>query len=225
MKSVRHLAAFAVLALPLGIAQAQGNGAPSGPHYNLNIIGHSRCSGDDLKGTNRHVIQVMLRGGQTAGDLNGTSPVSLDKRNKIFLSESTDGSFQVMDGNACDGDGARFKLPAPGAYEIYARALGQPGGGATMTTCATAAGPDETFGTNDDEIVCSTENVVLVRGTGKSTFTNVTTQLTTIYADIDGDSDMERVNLFDEDLRDYFWNYDNRGLRLAQLRIYPNQSN
>ena len=59
-----------------------------------------------------------------------------------------------------------------------------------------------------------------MRSTGKSTFTNVTTKLTTITADIDGDGDTETVNIFDPDLYDYFWNYENRGLRLAQLRFY-----
>jgi len=31
------------------------------------------------------------------------------------------------------------------------------------------------------------------------------------------------VSLFDPALQDYFWNYDNNGLRLAQLRFYPIQ--
>ena len=30
-----------------------------------------------------------------------------------------------------------------------------------------------------------------------------------------------RVSLFDDALQDYFWQYDNRGLRLLQLRFYP----
>src|SRR5687768_926545 len=157
-----------------------GNGAPSDDLGSLNIIGKTNCSGDALTGSNRHTIQVLLRGGDVADDLTGTLAVSIDKRNKIYLQQSFDGTFQVMDGNACDGNGARFKLPAPGAYEIYARALGKPGGSATMTTCATGAGEDGLLNTADDEIVCSTDNVVLVRNKGKSSFTNVTTELTTL---------------------------------------------
>ena len=213
-----RLLALAVFALPL--TAFAGNGAPSGAHYNLNILGKTTCSGDDLTGSNRHTIQVLLRGGDRAEDIDGTLALTLDKRNKIYLAQSTDGTFQVTDGNACDG-GAEFKLPAPGTYEIYARALGKPGGEATMTTCATGAGEDLVLGTSDDEIVCSTDNVLLVRGTGKSTFRNVTTELTTITADIDGDGDLDTVSIFDPALYDYFWNYENRGLRLAQLRFYP----
>jgi hypothetical protein len=29
------------------------------------------------------------------------------------------------------------------------------------------------------------------------------------------------VSIFDNALIDYFWNYQNNGLRLAQLRFYP----
>lgn len=222
MRTSHLVAASALLAgLALSFAATAGNGAPSGSHYNLNIIGHNQCSGDDLKGSNRHNIQVMLWGGQKASDIDGTLYDQIDRRNKIFLEQTFDGSFKVMDGNACDGDGATFALPAPGAYGIYARALGKPDGAAEMTTCGVGAGDDGILGNQDDEIVCSTENVVLVRNTGKSTFRNVTTELTTVYADIDGDGDVERVEIFDNDLYDYFWNYENRGLRLAQLRIYP----
>lgn len=221
MRTARYIAlSLLVSALGLALTAQAGNGAPSGAHYNLNIIGKTTCAGDDLTGSNRHTIQVLLWGGDRAEDIDGTLASQIDKRNKIYLAQSYDGSFAVLDGNACD-DGAIFQLPAPGGYEIYARALGKPGGAATMTTCATGAGDDGVLGNADDEIVCSTENVVLARSTGKSSFSNVTRELTTIYADIDGDGDLERVSIFDPALYDYFWNYENRGLRLAQLRFYP----
>ena len=210
-----------VATMGLSLSAQAGNGAPSGAHYNLNILGKTNCSPEPLTGSNRHTIQVLLNGGQRAQDIDGTLALNIDRRNKIYLEQTYDGSFQVSDGNACDADGALFRLPAPGAYDIYARALGKPGGAATMTTCATGAGEDGVLNTADDEIVCSTENVLLVRTKGKSTFTNVTTELTTITADIDGDGYTETVNIFDPSLYDYFWNYENRGLRLAQLRFYP----
>src|SRR5438309_2148016 len=77
------------------------------------------------------------------------------------------------------------------------------------------------LGPADDEIVCSTQNVVLARSNGKSSFVNVTTALTTISVDLNGDGVLETVSLFDPALQDYFWNYDNNGLHLAQLRFYP----
>ena len=96
---------------------------------------------------------------------------------------------------------------------MYARALGKPGGSAVATTCFTDAAGDEW---------CSTENVVLIRGTGKSSFTNVSKELLTLCLDTDGDGDCDvRVGLFDDLTNDYFWSYDNSGLKLAQLRFYP----
>jgi len=231
---------YLVAALVVGVAGpawATGNGAPSGGHYNLNILGKDKCAGDDLTGSNRHTIQVLLNFDD--GSQNGTLAVDLDKRNKIFLAE---GDFQVVDGNACDSDGAKFQLPAnpyscpvddpsclntdPSfqAYTVWARALGTPGGSATITTCATSAGADGVLGTADDEVVCSTENTVdvLTRRTGRSKFTNVTKQLTTLCLDTDTTPGCDtRVGIFDDALQDYFWDYDNNGLRLAQLRFYP----
>ena len=229
MKFLRCLP-LALVAIPF--AAAADNGAPSGGHYNLNIIGHTQCSGDDLKDTNRHNIQVLLRGGDAAGAINGTLAATLDKRNKIFLQE---GDFQVIDGNACDSDGALFQLPAnpftcPATdpeclntdptfqeYLVWARARSG-GGSATITTCR----QDKVTG----EFQCSTENTldVLTRTKGKNTnnFTNVTKELTTVCLDTDGDGACNlRSGIFSEAAFTYFWDYDNSGLRLAQLRFYP----
>ena len=62
--------------------------------------------------------------------------------------------------------------------------------------------------------------MVMVRNKGKSSFDNVTKQLLYIYADIDGDGQLNRVPLFDSALQDYYWQYDNNGLKLVQLRFY-----
>jgi hypothetical protein len=177
---------------------ATGNGAPSGPHYNLNLIGVPKGKTADMTGNKGHRIFVPLFGNC-----------------KINLSI---GDFQVLDANCTDGPSA-FQLPNPDpdndgitAYSVYARALGKPGGSAVATTCLTDAAGDE---------FCSTENVVLVRSTGKSTFANVSKELLTLCLDTDADGDCDiRVGLFDDATADYFWSYDNTGLKLAQLRFY-----
>jgi len=70
------------------------------------------------------------------------------------------------------------------------------------------------------EVYCSIYSMVLVREKGKSSFTNVSRELLYIYADTNDDGTLERYNLFNAALSDYFWQYDNSGLRLAQLRFY-----
>jgi len=231
------IASFAVAVLSAQLFAQTGNGSPNGSHYNLNILGKDHCAGDDLKGSNRHTIQVLLHFSDTTNT--GQLFATLDKRNKIFL---TEGAFQVLDGNACDGDGAAFQLagnpftcpaddpqclktqPTFSEYTVWARALGSPKNNpsATINTCATDAGADLIFGTADDVLVCSTENVLLVRSTGKSKFDNVTQQLTTLCLDTDANGSCDtRIGLFDTSLQGYLWDYDNFGLRLAQLRFYP----
>jgi hypothetical protein len=182
----------------LAAEQLTGNGGPSGAHYNLNLIGVAKNKSASLSGNDGHRIFVPLTGST-----------------KIMLSE---GEFQVLDANGTDGQAA-FQLPNPDPdndgvtrYSVFARALGKPGGTSTTTTCAT----DPATG----ELYCSVESMVLVREKGKSSFTNVSKQLLYVYADIDGDGVIDRMPLFDSRLQDYFWQYDNQGLKLVQLRFY-----
>lgn len=173
-----------------------GNGAPSGAHYNLNLIGVSNTKSVSNSGGN--VIFVPLTGST-----------------KINLSE---GTFAVLDSNGTDGTAA-FQLPNPDptnsgttTYSVWARALGKPGGSASAQTCATDVATGEVY--------CSVYTTVLTRKSGKSTFTDVSRDLLYIYADLDGDGKVERYPLFDSALQDYYWSYSNNGLKLAQLRFY-----
>jgi len=216
------LLGLALVASPAFAQKVAGNGAPSGGHYNLNIIGHDTCLGGEFTDSSRHVISVLLR--FSDGSQNGQLYSTLDKRNKIFLQPGSE--FRVLDGSACNG--AQFQLPADvsTAWTVWARALGKPGGSASVTSCAAGAGEDGTIGTADDEIVCSTADNVLdlnrVKGPGK--FVNVTDKLLYVCADTTGDGVCDTsIPLFDSQLYDYFWDYDNNGLRLAQLRFYPVQ--
>jgi hypothetical protein len=67
-----------------------GSGAPSGPHFNLNIIGTKTKSAD------------VTTGGRIFVPLQGSA--------KILLAEGPD--FAVLDANGTDGS-AQFQLPAP----------------------------------------------------------------------------------------------------------------
>lgn len=182
-----------------GSEEGRGNGAPKGGHYNLNLIGVPQDKDAEMTGNQGHRIFVSL---------NGTNRINLGQ-----------GPFEVLDANATDGPGA-FQLPAPDAdgdgittYSVWARALGKPGGSASATTCATD--------TISGELYCSVMSAVLIRSKGGSKFTNVSQELLYVYADVDGDGDLDRFGLFDGGLQEYYWQYDNMGLKLAQLRFYP----
>jgi len=62
--------------------------------------------------------------------------------------------------------------------------------------------------------------MVMVRDSGKSTFSDVSKELLYVYVDLNADGIVERYNLFNDALQDYFWSYDNNGLKLLQLRFY-----
>ncbi|MBI4396538.1 MAG: hypothetical protein HY548_05550 [Elusimicrobia bacterium] len=182
--------------LPLWAATTKGSGAPSGPHYNLNIIGVPKDKTATME--SGHRIFVPLEG-----------------NTQIMLAQ---GEFEVLDGNGTDGR-AEFQLPNPDpdntgttSYSVYARALGKPGGQSETTTCATDPATGETY--------CSVESMVQVRGKGKSSFTNVSKELLTVYADVDGDGKLDRMSLFDPALENYYWEYDNNGMKIVQLRFY-----
>ena len=205
------IAMFAVSMIFAGAAiptQATGNGAPSGPHYNLNLIGKDKTDILPNHSNNGHRIFVNLFADGVA------------KKNKIYLTEGTD--FGVIDADATDGR-AEFMLPNPfnddgsRSYYIYVRELGKPGGSGSLTTCYT-----DVLG--DDYCLLGVLTVPLNRSTGKSTFRDVTTELTTLCFDSDPDPAITTVvceSIFSDALKDYYWNYNNDGLKIIQLRFYP----
>jgi hypothetical protein len=196
------------LAIPAYADKAEtGNGAPSGAHYNLNIIGVPKGKSATMDDNSGHRIFV-----------------NLDRRSKVMLREGEE--FRVVDANGTDGNGAKFELPTADEdndgvteYSVWARALGKPGGTAKITTCI--PDPDATDPqTFEEENICSMYTLSMVRTKGRSKFADVSKELLYIYADLDGDGAVERYPLFDDDLEGFFWDYNNNGLKLAQFRFY-----
>ena len=202
-------AAMTMTAAAAAQKAATGNGAPSGSHFNLNIIGVSHDKSPNMNKGSGDVIFVGL----------GTSSDAVTT--KILLSQTADSEFAVLDKNGTDGE-ASFALPLPGSYTVWARALGTPGGQSKIATCATFIDPT----TFTSTILCSTDNEVFVRGKGKSSFRDVTSALTTITLVPGSAAELAcgtpTVSLFAPCLQDFLWQYDNNGLRLLQVRFYPN---
>ena len=97
---------------------------------------------------------------------------------------------------------------------MWTRVVGIPGGSSSITTCATDPTTLET--------VCSIDETVSFGGhNGKSTFTDVTKQLTTLCFIDQTTSNTVCVNVFDPKFENFFWSYDNNGNKVLQLRFYP----
>jgi hypothetical protein len=217
----RSIFLVVVLLMAISILPASAdNGAPKGAHYTLNIHGVSNPKTTPMDGSDGHSIFVPEYGSA-----------------KIWLSSSgMSKDFQVLDANAFDGDGARFLLPLPGEcygtlnpltgdittpdtctirYTVWLRLLGKPGRSMDMYTCI--SDPDLAGG-----YMCSDPGwwVEMTRSKGKSTFTNVSKELLFVSADVDADGSTEHVQIFDPLFDAYYWQYDNQGVKLAQLRFY-----
>ena len=176
--------------------QGIGNGGPNGAHFDLNLIG---------------VSNQLTQGGSGGSVIH----VPLDGSCQINLAQ---GSFGVLDSNCTDDGQAGFELPNPDptnsgttTYSVFVRALGKPGGSSSQTTCAT----DATTGT----LYCSIYQSVQMRSKGQQTFTNVSKELLYIYY-YNSKGQLVRAPLFDSSLQNYYWAYDNKGLRNLQMRFY-----
>jgi hypothetical protein len=201
-----------------------GNKLPSGPHYNLNIIGAK--TDKDVGDSNGHTLFVRL-----------------DGTTKIIMTQADDGEFKVVDRNGVD-EGERmgeatFNI-APGYYNVYARALGKPSKhvdidafgwfydellGETLVWLGYVKierkkGKPDTLNINElfyvDVSLCTATDMVLVDpdgipGSGDEYYEEQCVEWV-VYED---------YWVFDiEELLEYFWNYDNKGLKLLQVRFY-----
>jgi len=233
-----------VASAAVGVASA-GNGAPQGAHeYQLNILGSS-VKNPPMDGSSGHRIFVLLEGKSKINLIEGDDFAVLD-------ANGTDGngaSFQMpLPGLDAYIVGDPGDADVESSYSVFVRSLGKPGGWATITTCADVV--DSTFGGllsgQDINILnragafgglCSIEQVgqeITMRAAGQPKFSNVTAALLTIVFEVEIDEDGDgivddtvqvRVPIFDDSLENEYWEYDNNGLRLLQVRFYDCSTN
>lgn len=194
-----------------------GNGAPSGPHFNLNLIG-------------------VKEGSNKTGDFGSGNRifVPLDGQTDIMLRE---GDFAVLNGNGLTDD-AQFQLPSPDpadpvweglnldptklAYSVWIRPVAEAKKDAkiSLTTCVT----DVNDVTEQTETWCYV-GLLSQNLTKSNTFKDVSKDLLQVCADVDPTAvvDLELVPLFDDANAEYFWHVDNDGMRNTQMRFYPLQ--
>ncbi|MEK6934512.1 MAG: hypothetical protein AABW46_01410 [Nanoarchaeota archaeon] len=181
-----------------------GNTIPvNGKHYNLNIIGAKNVG--DVGDSNGHTLFVKLNG-----------------KTKIVMTQDPDGQFKVTDRNGLDGQ-ASFNL-APGHYNIYATALGKPNGKVHI----------DAMGEFEDAVEGSTlillGYVDISRNKGSPQSLNINELFyvdVTLCTAVDAEGNCiewvtyEDYWVFDiEELLEYYWDYNNDGLKLLQVRLY-----
>jgi hypothetical protein len=171
----------------------------SGTHDTLNLIG--KKAGWNGNGDSGNVMFVPQ-------DTSAFATVNGQPGIQINVTQGAD--FQVIDSNALDGDGS-FQL-GPGTYNVYVVALGKPGGNASITgwiydAATTAAylqvGTVKVGGHNGKPYWQDATGLFYYSGYW------VFDYLASLNAQ-NGNSNSY-----------YFWQYDNAGDKLVQVRFYP----
>jgi len=204
MKKTSIIAIGALLVAGLFLTSAvlagQGNDLPSGKHYNLNIHGAKNVG--EVGDSSGHTMFVSL--------FSGSKPT------KIIMTQDPNGVFQVTDRNGLDDGVAKFNI-APGYYDVYARALGKPGGNVEIISWAE-------FEDDNGNPIFKLGEVDLTRMKGKPQTVNINHLFCVdeITLEVGGETVTYKHEwVFDIlELEEYWWDYDNKGLKLLQLRFY-----
>jgi hypothetical protein len=217
---MKHLSFYlaVILAIVFAVpAFAQVGKGLSGPHYNLNFIGVPKDKTVPfMTDSNRHTIFVPL---QSGGDVS--------RQVKIYYVAGDE--FRVLDGNATNDNTATIEVPSiiggDICYDVYAVALGKPNGNAVVNAECTI---DDLLGScTADALLQNTFSVT--RTKGKPHRENISDVFRasgcidvngSTFCDA-GDLQFTNVWIFNLDqLLEYFWDFDNNGLRLMQTRFY-----
>jgi len=233
---------IAMMVLSVGIAFAYdttGNGSPKAKKaYSLNIIGVAKDKTADMDNNSGHRIFVSLKGKSKIELIKGDEFAVLD-------ADGTDGPAQFQLPNPGLDPyviGDKGSADTMSDYSVYVRPLGKPGGWATITTCAELLDDNQTFKdllpgkyikalNSECEYggFASVEQVgqdITMRDKGPSKFQNVTAELLTIVFQVETDAGTVyvRVPIFDPIIEGEYWEYDNHGLKILQVRFYNNQT-
>ncbi|MHC4844291.1 MAG: hypothetical protein ACYTEE_10860 [Planctomycetota bacterium] len=222
MKLIQKIAVFTLfVCMVVGIISpafaGNGNNMPSGPHYELGLIGRPNTyTGSGTDNSNRHNIFIPL---DTDGYVDG----------KVKLKMTQGDGFLVVDGDATEDGVARLQIDQ-GYYAVFARALGKPGGNINFTAWFTYwldAGEAQL----SDAIWLG--NVDLTRDRRKPQTVEISKLFYytgCLFYDPDGipSSGDEQVICYQNDwvfdilgFNEYWWDIDNNGLKRLEIRFYP----
>lgn len=230
-----------VVAFLLGItpAMAQVGKGLSGPHFQINIIGVPKDKKVDMTNSDRHTIFVPLDNDPALRNI------------KIFVTGDTDpvtpgtqcgNDFAVLDGNATDDSEATLLVPCQLggtlSFNVYAVGLGKPGGSANVDAVCIFDGsvildPTTTALCAEELLSSGGFDFQVKREGGKPQRQDISPVFRAsgcIDNDANGlcnkgDVQFNNVWIFNiAQLLDYFWQYDNNGLKVMQVRFYETTS-
>jgi len=214
-----------------------GNGARSGPHWNINIIGHPKGIGGDY--SSGHSVMIPLRNTRETAplicaDLQDVNGVRIEPTTSVSYNyEPTNAKiyfvlgdhFEILDRDATDDDRAKIMVPVGTTetggtvvkFAVYIRVLGKPNQCMKINTYFV----DETEPLNT--VWVQTGTVSVYRTKGKSTFATANELFTICEYNPETLECSNVLNAFDNAYQNYYWLWDilNNGTRLLQMRLYP----
>ncbi len=180
----------------------------NGNHYNLNIIGAETVGNVD-NGNGNSMGHTMF--------------VDLYGMTKIIMTQGDE--FKVVDRCGVDEKPAKTEfMIAPGTYNVYARALGKPNKHVEICSYGEFQEYDTT---NILWLGCvDVKDTTREKGKPKSVNINELFYVDVILSILDEEGNIVTVEykdfwVFDiDELIEYYWEYDNDGLKLLQVRFY-----
>lgn len=251
MKATRIYYLLATVMLALPVSAHAGNGAPSGAHYNVNLIGVPKAElsnflggkGDTSNGSTIFMPLVTSKvprnfDGAACTTPDGTQTDFVDEQGptfstqepdgkvRIYFDPNTDGTFQITDRDAVDGE-ARISIPIDPAdgnrvlVDLWVRVLGKPGGCAEISGYAL----EEDIGGTTTDLWWYAGSVLVSRTGGKSSFVNATDIFEVDYCPVDPTTLLcagptVSLSVFNDIFSEYFWEVNNYKTRLIQMRFY-----
>lgn len=180
-------------------------------HYSLNLVGVPE---------DKHELVEKI-----SSDDNGESIyIGLNSDDScVKLKRASEGEgFEVNDADGINGK-AKFQLPTSNntEYHLFVRPLGIP----------RAESQPHDVDLSTDEDIASMGTAILINNNGANKLTDIASKLTTVNVaaeDLNGDDvidklDITTYNIFDDALENYFWEYNDEGLKVSQLRFYFNE--
>ena len=221
-------------------ADAQVGKGLSGAHWNLIVVGVPKDKPiPSMDNGGRHTIFVPLDSGE-----------DVTRKVKIYYERNlaNPDKFNVSDGNATDDNQATIQVPyefcsdeAAGcteltSFDVYAVGLGKPNGDAIITVdCTYSKDVVDSAGTEcEDTVHMGSIQIKRSHGNKNKPVRENITDLFRVTGCLDtdasgacddGDVQFDDLWIFNvRELLEYYWDYDNNGLKVMQIRFYETTS-
>jgi len=247
MKKLLTFTLVLALAITLGYGAALAGNASgdiklSGKHWQFNLIGHPKgISGDDSNGRAIMVpigVKKVNKNSEFSCTLNGEQQFDYTedvwpnfkdsfilKGVKLVFQKTSELNFDIIDRDATDGEATVLVPETTGqdvvdGVDVYIRILGKPY--ACMSIDGVAV--DDVQG-----LWWYSGHVTLNRKPGKSVFEPINDLFDVLYCDdwvddvigTECEVEPQEISVFSNVFSQYFWDIDNYGTKIVQVRFYP----